>query len=228
MDEPTIPAPAPDAEASGGALSELLRDQTKRRRFLQMVGGAGAAGAFATLVSACGGGESTGTFLKSASASGPSDQQIVNYALTLEYLEATFYDEVTRSGLFSGQKADYFKSFGQEEQTHAAALKALAHKLGHAVSKPSFRFGPMDDARKVLALTAKLENIGASAYLGAAPLIHSQEILASALTIHTVEARHAAVLNTLAGKSATPTGAFAVPRGMAKVLKLVKPFIVSA
>ena len=74
-------------------------------------------------------------------------------------------------------------------------------------------------------LAATVENLGAAAYLGQAGNIQSKEILAAALAIHTIEARHAATLNTLVKKSPTPDGAFAKPMTMAQVLAAVKPFI---
>jgi len=70
-----------------------------------------------------------------------------------------------------------------------------------------------------------VENLGASAYLGQAGNIKSKEILAAALSIHTIEARHAAVFNTLLKMSPTPDGAFAKPTSMSQVLAAVKPFI---
>ena len=74
-------------------------------------------------------------------------------------------------------------------------------------------------------LAATVENLGAAAYLGQAPNIQSKEILAAALSIHTIEARHAATLNTLLKLSPTPNGAFGAPASMATVLAAVKPFI---
>ena len=74
-------------------------------------------------------------------------------------------------------------------------------------------------------LAATVENLGASAYLGQAGNIQSKEILASALAIHSVEARHAATLNTVLKLSPTPEGAFAKPMTMQQVLAVVKPFI---
>jgi hypothetical protein len=75
-------------------------------------------------------------------------------------------------------------------------------------------------------LAATVENLGAAAHLGQAARIKSKEILAAALAIHSVEARHAAALNLLAGKPITPDGAFAKPAAMEEVLPQVKPFIV--
>lgn len=78
---------------------------------------------------------------------------------------------------------------------------------------------------KILATAASVEDLGAAAYLGQAGRITSPEVLAAALSIHSVEARHAAALNTLVSEPVTPDGAFAKPAAMAEVLKAVKPFI---
>ncbi len=79
----------------------------------------------------------------------------------------------------------------------------------------------------MLELAAVVENLGAAAYLGKAPEITNPDVLAAALAIHSVEARHAAALNRLLGKSPTPNGAFAQPATEKQVLAAVQPFIVS-
>jgi Ferritin-like domain len=152
------------------------------------------------------------------------DLAIVNYALTLEYLESRFYDEVAKSGLFHGQELAVLKSFGAEEAQHVIALHKAASSLGTPAPKPTGKF-PLTSAASVAKLAATVENLGASAYLGQAAAIQSKEILAAALAIHTVEARHAAALNTLLKLSPTPDGAFAKPMSMQQVLTAVKPFI---
>ncbi len=118
------------------------------------------------------------------------------------------------------------KGFGANEAAHVAALEQTANKLGKAAPKPKTQF-PLDDAKSVAALAATVENVGAAAYLGQAPLIMSEEVLAAALSIHTVEARHAAVLNMLVGDPITPDGAFAAPMSAEEVLPEVQDFIVS-
>jgi len=86
----------------------------------------------------------------------------------------------------------------------------------------------------VLKTAAIVENLGAAAYLGQAGKINSPDILAAALSIHSVEARHAAALNTLVdngfkGSAALtgslPDGAFAKPLPMNEVLKQAQPFL---
>jgi hypothetical protein len=163
------------------------------------------------------------TSSSSASASN-SDLAIVNYALTLEYLESEFYKKVIASGLFKGAVLSTIKTFGAEENEHVTALKGVAMKLGKPAAKPMGKF-PIKSATQVATLAATVENLGAAAYLGQAPLIQSKEVLAAALSIHTIEARHAATLNLLTKKSPTPNGAFGSPATMKQVLAAVKPFI---
>jgi rubrerythrin len=222
---------APATERS--ALEQLRDDPPSRQRFLKMMGGAGAAGAFATLLAACGSDNKKDMTSSSSSTAmgggGPNagDIKIVNYALTLEYVEADFYKKVIASKLFKGSQQDLLKAIGEHEQEHVQALTAAVKKLGGTPApKPKTKF-PLKDAKSVATLAATVENLGAAAYLGQAGNIKSKEILASALSIHSVEARHAAALNTLIGRSPTPTGSFAVPASMAQVLPKVKPFIVA-
>jgi hypothetical protein len=201
------------------AVERLACDDVERKRFLTMaakpMGAAAAATSLAAFISACGGSSSSHT---------SDDLKIVNYALTLEYLESQFYAKVIKSGLFHGKHLSVIKQFGAEEHQHVAALHKLAKNLGKPAAKPKGKF-PVKSAGQVTKLAATVENLGAAAYLGQARHIHSKEILAAALAIHSIEARHAATLNLLLKKSPTPTGAFAKPASMRKVLKTVKPFI---
>jgi rubrerythrin len=104
-------------------------------------------------------------------------------------------------------------------------LLAVAQKLGTPAKKPVAKF-PLTSATDVTKLAAAVENLGAAAYLGQAANIKSKEILAAALAIHTVEARHAAVLNLTLKLNPTPDGGFGKPMSMQQVLAVVKPFIV--
>ncbi|MGH2986372.1 MAG: ferritin-like domain-containing protein [Solirubrobacterales bacterium] len=211
------------------AVRRVARDPVSRRRFLALTGGTTAAGA---LLAACGEDEenesaatTTTTDEEMASQFGEGDLGIVNYALTLEYLEAAFYDDVARSGLFKGDDLALIKAIGQAEQEHVDALTATAKQLGgEPAAEPKAEF-PLENAKSVLELAATVENLGAAAYLGQAAAIEDPEILAAALSIHSVEGRHAAVLNTLVGMAPTPDGAFAQPADMQTVLEEVQPFI---
>ncbi|MEA2331000.1 MAG: hypothetical protein QOH58_1138 [Thermoleophilaceae bacterium] len=217
------------------ALEELRRDESSRGAFLKMVGGAGAAGALGIFLAACGDDEEKDKAAKTGEqkpAAGPNvDAEIVNYALTLEYLEADFYRQVIDSGEITDRKiVETAKLIAQNEQEHVEALRGTAEMLGGKVAaKPKTNFDAVlaGGPDMILKTAASVENIGAAAYLGQAGRITSKEILAAALSIHTVEGRHAAVLNTLVGKSIVPDGAFAKPASMDEVLKSVQPFIAS-
>ena len=151
--------------------------------------------------------------------------KILNYALTLEHVETAFYKAVVASGLFKGAQAATIRRFGDQEAQHVDALTAAVKKFGGTpASAPKTRF-PLTSAGQVLNLAATVENLGAAAYLGQAAKIQSKEALAAALSIHTVEARHAATLNMLLGKSIVPDGAFAKPAAMEEVLPKVQPFL---
>jgi rubrerythrin len=225
------------------ALEHLASDPSDRKRFLKAVGGTGAAGAFALFLAACGSdsksssSSSNTTSTQQAPAGGGStsgtdmfgkgDLGILGYALTLEYLETQFYKDAAASGKLKGKVLAVAKEFGGQESEHVAALEATIKKLGGKLpAKPKAKF-PLKDQKSILALAATVENLGANAYLGQAGLIENKEVLAAALSIHTVEARHAAVLNTVVGMDITPDGAFSKPASAAEVLKAVQPFLQS-
>jgi rubrerythrin len=216
-----------------GIVERLVRDDVDRKRFLKMAGSAGAASFGAFVLAACGSSSkststkasaaSTATASTSSGASG--DLAILNYALTLEYLEREFYARVLAADLFNGKVGSLIKDFGRQEATHVEALKGAVEKLGGTPApNPNGKF-PISSATQVAELAYTVENLGAAAYLGQAANIKSPEVLMTALAIHTVEARHAATLGTLVKKSVTPQGPFAIPADMSTVLAAVKPFL---
>ena len=134
-------------------------------------------------------------------ATGGGDVEILNFALTLEYLEADFYNVKGRQVGLSGEARKYARVFGAEEAAHVSALSAAIKQLGgKPVAKPTFVF-PATDEKSFLALASVLENTGVGAYNGAGPSLKSKEVLASAGSIVQIEARHAAAIDLLIGKA---------------------------
>jgi rubrerythrin len=181
--------------------------------------GALAAGAFY-------GTSSVAPFVSQALAeTGGGDAEILNFALTLEYLEADFYNVKGKTVGLSGEAKKYAREFGAEEAAHVSALSAAIKQLGgKPVAKPSFVF-PATSEKSFLALASVLENTGVGAYNGAAPSLQSKQVLASAGSIVQIEARHAAAIDLLIGKSPTPNEGFDKPLTKATVLGAVKPLI---
>jgi rubrerythrin len=219
------------APQPAGIVERLARDDVDRKRFLKMAGSAGAASFGAFVLAACGSSgsssssKSAGTTATGSSAGAAGDVAILNYALTLEYLESEFYSKVIAANLFSGSAGELLQKFGSQEDTHVMALKGAVEKMGgKPAANPNGEF-PIHSATQVAQLAYTVENLGAAAYLGQAAKIQSPEVLATALAIHTVEARHAATLGTLVKRSVTPQGAFAAPADMSTVLAAVKPFL---
>jgi hypothetical protein len=201
-----------------------------RRRFLQLAAPA-ALGGMAAFMAACGSSSDPQTAKdKSTNAQAPvggHDFDVVDFALRLEYIERDFYDKVVSSGMFSGKVGDLMKLIQFDEHQHVAALQALGKKLnGRLSQRPQTHFPLGGGPRSVLKLAATLENTGAAAYLGQASSLENKEVLAAALSIHTIEARHAAKLNRLVGRQFTPDGAFASPLEMGEVLDAVSAFVV--
>jgi hypothetical protein len=160
-------------------------------------------------------------------AGGGGDAEILNFALTLEYLESDFYNVKGKEVGLKGQAKSYATLFGEEEQDHVLALQGFIKQLGgKPVAKPTFVF-PATDESSFLALSSVLENTGVGAYNGAAPSVKSKTVLAAAGSIVQVEARHAAAIDLLVGKSPTPSGGFDVPLNKAEVLAKAGPLIKS-
>jgi hypothetical protein len=216
-----------DEPRPAGALEELDRDPSSRKRFLKAVGGSGAAGAFAVFLAACGkkkvqptpGGSNPNTGAGVGTDQyGKGDLGIARYALTLEYLEVSFYNQVLKGGKLSGRAANIARRFGQQEAQHVQALEGAVRKLGGTPpAKPQATF-PLQSAQSILSFALSMEGLGAAAYLGQADRIQSKELLAAALAIHSVEGRHAAALATLLGQDPAAEGAFAQPAQPADVL----------
>lgn len=123
-------------------------------------------------------------------------QEVLNFALTLEYLEDEFYKKALSSSLSFGGDRPVFEQISKHEDAHVKLLKSA---LGSAaVAKPSmFKFeevfpGVFSDYQTFLIVSQAFEDTGVRAYKGQAPKLYKQAVLTTALQIHAVEARHAA------------------------------------
>jgi rubrerythrin len=147
------------------------------------------------------------------------DEAILNYALTLEYVQDSFYSEVERLGALTGDLAEQARVVGAHERAH---VKAFRQVLGsHAVKRPRFDFrGATEDADRFRKTAVAFEDLAVAAYKAQAPLIERRAYLVPALAIHTVEARHAAWIRRLAG-IAPAASAFDEPRSKPGTLAIV-------
>lgn len=170
------------------------------------------------------------------------DVPVLNYALTLEHLENVFY----RKGLkkFADDElmgADALSSFGEEvrmdvpaylrtvgdhEAAHVEAITATIEKLGgDPVSEGEYDFG-CETPSEFLGTAKALENTGVAAYAGAAPKVVSNDVLAAAAGIHSVEARHASFLNFVNSESPYPN-AVDEAKSVEEVLEIAGQFVTS-
>ena len=172
------------------------------------------------------GAAAVGPYVSNAfAATGGGDIAILNFALTLEYLETDFYKTKGSAVGLSGEAKALAREFGDQEAEHVAAvMKAISAAGGTPVKKPTFSF-PVTDQASFLKLAYTLENVGVGAYNGAGPSLTNKAYLAAAGSIVQVEARHAAAIAALTGSDVTPNGAFDKPMSKAAVLKAAGPLI---
>jgi rubrerythrin len=169
------------------------------------------------------------------------DVAVLNYALTLEHLENAFYREGLET--FSDDElmnADALADFGEEVRTavpehlrtagaheaaHVDAISETVEQLGgDPVAEATYDFG-YETPSEFLGVAQALENTGVAAYKGAAPTVSNDDVFAAAIGIHSVEARHAALLNELNGEIPFPDGVDE-PKTMSEVTEIAGQFIV--
>jgi hypothetical protein len=158
-----------------------------------------------------------------------SDLEILNYALTLEYLEADFYNRGVDGGALSGRELALVTPIRDHEDAHVAALTSTISDLGGTpVKSPKFKYpqGTFTDKAKFLETASVFEELGVKAYHGQVTLIKSIDILAAAAAIAGVESRHAAILADLTGGAPFPAPVEET-LNMKQVLEAATPFIKS-
>jgi hypothetical protein len=217
-------------ETSHEAHEALADDGDTRLDFFKKAGVAGGA--------VLGGGALLGALVPGAamaagsgrppSSFGKGDIGILNYALTLEYLEAAFYTEAhqnnQKKSFVKGDEQVFLDVTYRDERAHVKFLKSALGKK--AVSKPKFDFGKTTSNRmKFLETSFALENTGVHAYLGQVANVKDPGTLTAASTIATIEARHASVIGLLLKgdkKGIAPDGPFDTPLPAKEILKRVK------
>ena len=201
------------------ALAEVHVEELSRSSFL-------AKGALA--VGAVYGMTMVGPYVRKAFSQGDmGDVDILNFALTLEYLESAFYTQAQAEAKLSPEATELVDLISMDEAEHVNALKAtVTDQGGTPVEVPGVDFGNAFASEKdFLTLAQTFEDTGVSAYNGAGPSFKSKELLATAGTIVQIEARHAAAIRLLNGELPAPE-AFDQTLDMAEVLKAVDPFVV--
>jgi hypothetical protein len=194
-----------------GSIAEARVDLDSALSRRRLLGGA-AVGVGGLLFARAGGARAAGDLAA-------SDVSILNYALVLEYLQASFYTESERAGALSGKTAEAARVVGAVERAHVKAFqKLLASK---AVKRPMFNFQGVTERQQPFLRTAvAFEDLAVAAYKGQAPKLQSPAVLAAAVGIHSVEARHAAWMRELFG--ITPAvHAFDEPASRQKITRVV-------
>ncbi len=155
-----------------------------------------------------------GALAKDVYGQAPADViDVLKFALTLEYLESDFYTRgVAAAGLIPASDLTIFTNIRNHENTHVATIQGLITQKGSTPQAkpafdytakgniPGFNFGATQYATFQVIAHA-FEDTGVRAFKGqAGRLINDKAILTAALTIHSVEARHAAEIRRLRGK----------------------------
>jgi hypothetical protein len=191
-----------------GALAEAADAlATSRRRVLILAAGGAVLGALG------------GPRLARASAFAQQDVAILNYALGLEYLQASFYTEAERLGALHGPLAQQARVVGAHERAHVSSFQKV---LGTAaMTRPTYDFqGVTEDPDGFRRTAVAFEDLAVAAYKEQAPRLQSPAFLQAAVAIHSVEARHAAWIRRLAGALPAAT-ALDQPMPAARVKALV-------
>jgi hypothetical protein len=129
-----------------------------------------------------------------------NDIDILNFALTLEYLEATFYEQVVAGGQLSGDVLRYLTTIRDHELAHVDELTRVINVLGGTPVQRlnAYNFSDLSTQDLILQVAQNIEEIGVGAYTGAARLFTDKTtLLPAAASIQQVEARHTGVIRYL-------------------------------
>jgi len=160
-----------------------------------------------------------------------SDVAILNFALGLEYLEATFYAQVVAAHqahpYLTPASYNAAQKLAQDEAVHVEAiLEILTARGATPVAKPAFKFPPAVFISNLAFLdtASAMEETGVGAYLGGAPQVQDKDVLKFAASVYGIETRHASLIRLLSGRTVAPNDV-EIPLSMDEVLKRVQPFL---
>ncbi|AEL25010.1 ferritin-like domain-containing protein [Cyclobacterium marinum] len=151
---------------------------------------------------------------KVAKADTASLIEVLNYALTLEHLEYRYYQMGIDAGVIDGADTAIFEKIRDHELAHVNFLTEVVGNVlgGEPVMEPEFdftasgNFSPFTDYPTFLALSQAFEDTGVRAYKGqAGNVMENDVVLTAALSIHSVEARHASMVRRLRTKKGHDT-----------------------
>lgn len=209
-------------EHTTNRLLEIAQTPISRRTLFKGVGATLAALAI-TAVNPIGEGHAYASSL----LQGLSDLDILNFALTLEHLEAEFYKMAVAGGQLSGQALSVLTAVRDHEIAHVDKLTAVIKQLGGTPvqKQASYNFGDMGSQAAILTTAETLEGTGVGAYTGAAALIKDKSaLLPAAASIEQVESRHYAAIRYLRNENPAPE-AFGPKKTVAEVTAAVKPIL---
>jgi len=156
-----------------------------------------------------------------------TDLDILNFSLTYEYLEFNQYQNVLRSGVLSGADLALVTRFSMNEGQHIQILTQTIRQLGGipVPPAPAYNLPRITNRNDALLSLGLFCDTGASAYLGAAPLIKDKQmILVTGVNFHNIEAEQAAALRDLVGLPPSP---FTVARGRTadEIIAIITPYL---
>jgi hypothetical protein len=152
-----------------------------------------------------------------------NETAVLNYGLTFEYLQATFYTETERVGTVAAmrpEQARWARTLGAHERAHVKIIKEV---LGtKAVKKPAFDFGGATESADRFTRTAvAMEDLTVALLTGQTPRMETRALVAAFFSLLTVEARHAAWARRIVGT--TPVAqAIDQPKSLAEVSRVVR------
>jgi hypothetical protein len=150
------------------------------------------------------------------------DLSVLNFDLTFEYMQASFYTETERMGTIDSMRpemARWARVFGAHERAHVKFLKGALGRA--AVAKPFFNFrGVTEDAARFARTAVAMEDLTTALLAGQAPRLQSRALVATVFSLLTVEARHAAWVRHVVGVEPLAS-AFDDPKSLEDVGRVV-------